>query len=385
MAVIDKYFELQMIAGGSDLHLAEGQPPKSRIHGELIPLEDEILSREKMISMMEEICLPKRWDKFLKIGDMDFAYAYEDKARFRSNYYMHEHGVGCIFRIIPTKILTLEDLNLPDTLKTFSKLRSGMVLVTGPTGSGKSTTLAAIIDYVNSNYQKKILTIEEPIEFVHQNKKSIIIQREVGVDCNSFAEALIASTRQDVDVILVGEMRDPETVALALSAAEMGLLVFGTLHTNSAANTINRIIDTFPHDQQGQARMMLSGSLKGVVSQLLVKKKDHSGRKAVNEILLDSPGLGNLIREGKVSQIKGLMQQGKLRGMQLMDDVLKDLCKKNVISANEAYMKANDKSNFETLIEEETSETLESLKDQETEEVNAEDQEENSIVPDGSL
>lgn len=350
MAEIDALFKVLVEKGGSDLHLAEGQPPKYRVHGEMTILAKEILTHEKMLRMMEEICEAKRWEKYLRKGDMDFAYAYHDIARFRANFYRQAQGLGCIFRIIPTRILSLEELKVPTVMQNFANMKAGLVLVTGPTGSGKSTTLAAIIDFINNTKKKKILTIEEPIEFVHKNKKSIIIQQEIGIDCHSFAQALLSSTRQDVDVVLVGEMRDPETVALALTAAEMGILVFGTLHTNSAAKTINRIIDAFPSDQQGQVRVMLSSSLKGVVSQLLVKNKDGKGRQAVNEILLDSPGLGNLIREGKISQIEGLMQQGRLSGMQLMDDVLWELQESGKITGNEAYMKANDKNRFEPLL-----------------------------------
>ncbi len=351
MSEIDKYFKILVKEGSSDLHLAEGQRPKARLHGSMEAIGEEILTKEVLGRMMEEICEARRWKKYLHMGDMDFAYAYEKIARFRANYYMQNNGFGCIFRIIPTKILTLEDLRVPAVLKNFANFRSGLVLVTGPTGSGKSTTLAAIIDYINTNQKKKILTIEEPIEFVHPNKQSILVQREVGIDCHSFADALETSTRQDLDVILVGEMRDQETISLALTAAEMGTLVFGTLHTNSAAKTINRIIDTFPHDQQSQIRVMLSSSLRGIVSQLLCKTKDGKGRRAVNEILLETSGLGNLIREGKIAQIEGVIQQGKLAGMQFMDDVLWDLAKKGEISANEAYMKAGDKIRFEELLD----------------------------------
>lgn len=350
MAEIDALFDILVNKGGSDLHLAEGQPAKIRLHGEIQPITKEALSKEKMHRMMQEICEKSRWQRFLHIGDMDFAYAFKNIARFRANFYMQSFGFGCIFRTIPSRILSLEELKVPLVLKKFAHMRSGLVLITGPTGSGKSTTLAALIDYINVNQKKKILTIEEPIEFVHPNKNSVIVQREVGIDCHTFSDALESSTRMDLDVILVGEMRDQETIALALTAAEMGTLVFGTLHTNSAAKTIDRIIDSFPADQQGQVRVMLSNSLRGVVSQLLLKTKDGSGRIAANEILLEAPGLANLIREGKIAQIEGVIQQGKLAGMQFMDDQLFAMAESGKVSGIDAYMKAKDKQRFEVFI-----------------------------------
>jgi twitching motility protein PilT len=259
---------------------------------------------------------------------------------------MQGDGFGCIFRIIPSKILSLEDLKSPDVLRRFAHFRSGLVLVTGPTGSGKSTTLAAIIDYINSNYAKHILTIEEPIEFVHPIKKSVIIQREVGIDTNSFNDALKSSTRQDLDIILVGEMRDPETIALALKAAEMGTLVFGTLHTNSAAKTIDRIVDSFPSDEQENVLMLLGSALRGICSQLLLKTADGKGRCAVQEILVEAQGLGNLIRERKLALLESLIQQGKKEGMQLMDDALWEKVEDKTISGEDAYMKSKDKGRF---------------------------------------
>jgi len=295
---------------------------------------------------MAEICEAARWKRYLDTGDLDFAYALGERARFRANFYMQGDGLGCIFRIIPSKILSLEDLNAPEVLKRFANFRSGLVLVTGPTGSGKSTTLAAIIDYINTNYSKHILTIEQPIEFVHPQKKSVIIQREVGIDTNSFSDALKSSTRQDLDIILVGEMRDPETIALALKAAEMGTLVFGTLHTNSAVKTIDRIVDSFPSDEQENVLMLLGNALRGICSQLLLKTADGKGRCAVQEILVESQGLANLIRERKLAMLESLIQQGKKEGMQLMDDALWDMVQNKVISGEDAYMKAKDKGRF---------------------------------------
>lgn len=350
MAAIDKFFDILIEKGGSDLHLAEGQPPKMRVHGEIINIGDTVLDHATLSGMMKEICLPARYTRYLEIGDMDFAYALGDRARFRANFYMQANGFGCIFRIIPSKILSFEDLNSPPVLKNFANLRQGLVLVTGPTGSGKSTTLAAIIDYINSNYAKHILTIEEPIEFVHPIKQSVIIQREVGIDAISFKEALRSSTRQDLDIVLVGEMRDPETIALALTAAEMGTLVFATLHTNSAAKTIDRIVDSFPADEQEHVLQMLGNSLRGICSQLLLRTADGKGRCAVQEILIDAPGLSNMIRERKLGQLESLIQQGKKEGMQLMDDALWEKVQDKTISGEDAYMKAKDKQRFQSFM-----------------------------------
>lgn len=346
MAKIDRFFQVLMEKGGSDLHLAQGQPPKIRCHGEIIPISKDVLTQQSLGDMMQEICVPHRWERYLQTGDIDFAYSLGEKARFRANFYMQGEGYGCIFRIIPTKILSLDELKAPEVLRRFAHFRSGLVLVTGPTGSGKSTTLAAIIDYINTNYAKHILTIEEPIEFVHPMKKSVIIQREVGIDATSFKEALKSSTRQDLDIILVGEMRDPETIALALKAAEMGTLVFGTLHTNSAAKTIDRIVDSFPSDEQENVLMVLGNALRGICSQLLLKTADGKGRCAVKEILVESQGLGNLIRERKLSLLESMIQQGKNEGMQLMDDALWEKVEQKIISGEDAYMKAKDKGRF---------------------------------------
>lgn len=350
MAKIDKYFDILMDKGGSDLHLAEGQKPKIRVHGEIVPIANEILTHKVLKQMMEEICPKHKFYQYLQRGDMDFAYSLGNRARFRSNYYQQADGFGCIFRIIPSKILSLQDLKSPEVLKKFANFRSGLILVTGPTGSGKSTTLAAIIDYINTNFGKHILTIEEPIEFVHPIKKSVIIQREVGIDTNSFSDALRASTRQDLDIILVGEMRDPETIALALTAAEMGSLVFGTLHTNSAAKTIDRIVDSFPAEEQEHILMLLGNALRGICSQLLLKTADGKGRCAVQEILIEAQGLSNLIRERKIPMIESLIQQGKNEGMQLMDDNLWEKVQKKIISAEDAYLKAKDKKRFSPLL-----------------------------------
>ncbi len=346
MPLIDQYFQSLMDQGGSDLHLMEGQVPKIRTKGELTPIGSEPLSHHGLGEMMKEICLDRQWKRFLQTGDGDFAYAYGDKARFRANYYFQETGFGCIFRIIPSEILSLEQLKSPEVLKSFAKFRSGLVLVTGPTGSGKSTTLAAIIDHINTHFAKHILTIENPIEFVHPNKKSVIIQREVGVDTHSFEDALKSSTRQDLDIVLVGEMRDPETISLALKAAEMGSLVFGTLHTNSAVKTIDRIVDAFPASEQENILMLLGNTLKAVCSQALLKTSDGKGRCAVQEILIEARGLSNMIRERKLTMIESLIQQGKQVGMQLMDDALWEKVQSKVVRGEDAYMKAKDKGRF---------------------------------------
>jgi twitching motility protein PilT len=276
---IDPLFEHMISQGGSDLHLSEGEPPKFRRHGAIQPIREERLSGEEIRSLMEEICRETMWEKFIESGDLDFAYEMNAESRFRCNYHRHSNGIGAIFRLIPTKIPTIEQLGLPMVIeREFGNMRSGLVLVTGPTGSGKSTTLAALINYINRTYTRHIITIEEPIEFVHENLKSIITQREVPSETPSFSVGLKASLREDADVVLVGEMRDLETISLALTAAETGLLVFGTLHTNSAAKTIDRVIDAFPAEQQELVRTMLSTSLRGVVAQLLMQKKDGSGR-----------------------------------------------------------------------------------------------------------
>jgi twitching motility protein PilT len=292
-----------------------------------------------------------QWAEFESSGDLDFALAVPGVARFRGNYLRQERGPSAVFRTIPEKIATLEELELPPVLATLADLRGGLVLVTGPTGSGKSTTLAAIIDRINRTSARHIVTIEEPVEFVHTNRSSVFSQREVGTDTISFAAALRAAIRQDADVILVGEMRDLETISLALRAAEMGALVFGTLHTNSAAKTIDRLIDVFPADEQPQARLSLAESLAAIVAQLLLPRADGKGRIAVHEILLKTPGLPNLIREGNVPMLANVMQAGKQQGMQVLDETLLALVQSGRVSARDAYLKANDKSRFAPLVE----------------------------------
>ena len=348
MAYIDELFQALIENGASDLHLAEGQPPKIRRHGDIVPIWEGSapLTHEQMAYMLSEICTPEKWQKYEECGDLDFAYQMDENNRFRCNYLKQAHGYGAVFRIIPTKILTLEQLNVPQVIKEFGDMRGGIVLVTGPTGSGKSTTLAALIDYINTNYGRHIVTIEEPIEFVHRNKRSIITQREVPEHAPTFAAGLKAALREDADIVLVGEMRDLETISLALTAAETGLLVFGTLHTNNARKTVDRMIDAFPADQQSQVRTMLASSLRGVVAQLLCKKADGKGRVAINEILKVNNAVSAIIREGATQKLQDVIVAGKAEGMQFMDDAIWGRMLDGTISPHEAYMKAIDKNRF---------------------------------------
>ena len=346
MAVIDQYFQHLVAAGASDLHLSEGQPPKIRAHGAVAPIAEGILEHATLDHMLREICEEKAYERYLETGDLDFAYEMDEESRFRCNYFKQKNGLGAVFRLIPTEIKTIQDLNLPETIETFGDLRSGLVLVTGPTGSGKSTTLAALMDYINRTYARHIITVEEPIEFVHNHKKATITQREVPIHCPSFADGLRASLREDADIVLVGEMRDLETISLALTAAETGLLVFGTLHTNNARKTVDRLVDVFPSDQQSQVRTMLAGSLRGVVAQLLLKREDKPGRVAVNEILVATPAVGAVIREGSTQKLYDIITGGKEHGMQFMDDAIWEKLVGGMVSPLEAYMKAIDKSRF---------------------------------------
>ncbi len=346
MAVIDQYFQHLVSSGGSDLHLSEGQPPKVRAHGAVSAIAEGILEHSTLDHMLREICDEKAYERFLEKGDLDFAYEMDEESRFRCNYFKQKNGLGAVFRLIPTNIKTIAELNLPPTIETFGDLRSGLVLVTGPTGSGKSTTLAGLMDYINRTYARHIITVEEPIEFVHEHKKSTISQREVPIHCPSFADGLRASLREDADIVLVGEMRDLETISLALTAAETGLLVFGTLHTNNARKTVDRLVDVFPSDQQSQVRTMLAGSLRGVVAQLLLKRDDQPGRIAVNEILVSTPAVASVIREGSTQKLYDIITGGREYGMQFMDDAIWEQLVGGKVSPLEAYMKAIDKSRF---------------------------------------
>jgi len=350
MAYIDQFFDVLIEAGASDLHVAEGQPPKIRRHGDVLPIREEILTHEEMQFMLSEICGEKSWPIFEERGDLDFAYEMSKESRFRCNFLKQAHGYGAVFRLIPTKIATLEQLGVPPVIKEFGHLRGGLVLVTGPTGSGKSTTLAALIDYINTNFKRHIITVEEPIEFVHVNKKSIITQREVPEHTDSFAAGLKAALREDADIVLVGEMRDLETISLALTAAETGLLVFGTLHTNNARKTVDRMVDVFPSDQQSQVRTMLASSLRGVIAQLLLKRSDKPGRLAVNEILISNSAVASVIREGATQKLQDVIVGGKGQGMQFMDDAIWHVMQQGMVSPHEAYMKAIDKNRFKVFL-----------------------------------
>jgi len=332
---------------GSDLHLAAGQPPRMRRKGSLDPIAKQVLDDAALRALLREITSEEQWASYEATRDLDFAYGIPGVARFRANYFVQENGSGAVFRIIPEEIQTLADLRLPDAIGRFAHSDRGLVLVTGPTGSGKSTTLAAVINEINESYAKHILTIEDPIEFVHPNKKCVFSQREVGEHTEGFGPALRAAIREDADVILVGEMRDYETISLALTAAEMGALVFGTLHTNGAAKTIDRVIDAFPADEQPQARLSLSESLAGVVSQQLLRTADGKGRCAVNEILLKTSGLANVVREGNTPMLLNIIQSGKSQGMQTMDDALMALVQGGRIAPEDAWRKALDKARFE--------------------------------------
>ena len=352
MAYIDQFFEVLIAEGASDLHLGQGQSPKIRRHGEVVAIREEALSHDEMAFMMSEISGPDRWEKYLAGGDLDFAYEMDEHSRFRCNFLKQTHGFGCVFRLIPTKIMTLEQLGIPAVVKEFGHLRGGLVLVTGPTGSGKSTTLAALIDYINENFTRHIITVEEPIEFVHNNKRSIITQREVPENSISFPQGLKAALREDADIVLVGEMRDLETIQLALTAAETGLLVFGTLHTNNARKTVDRMIDVFPSDQQSQVRTMLASSLRGVVAQLLLKKTPEAGggRIAVNEILVVNSAASAIIREGATQKLQDVIVGGKGQGMQFMDDAIWSVMQQGIVTPHEAYMKAIDKNRFRVFL-----------------------------------
>jgi twitching motility protein PilT len=347
---IDRLFKIMLGREGSDLHLLQGQPPKIREHGHMKALDEPVLTEQTMVELLKEICPGDRWRTYTRAGDLDFAYAMGTAARFRANYFRHQLGHGAVFRVIPTKILSLEELKAPPILSEIADYRRGLILVTGPTGSGKSTTLAAMLNQINEKYERKILTLEEPVEFIHENKRSMMIQREVGEDTETFGSGLRAATREDCNVILVGEMRDLETISLALSAAETGVLVYGTLHTNSAAKTIDRVVNVFPADQQTQILNMLSTSLRAVVSQQLLRRSDDGGRVAVHEVLLVNVAAQAAIREGKIIQLNQVIESGSKVGMVSLDGGLLALVRGGVVKADEAYLKATNKKAFEELL-----------------------------------
>jgi twitching motility protein PilT len=347
MSLIDDFLKSMYMRKGSDLHVVAGDPPRMRVHGDLITLDNQRLDPEELKAELFGIMSQQSIEQFNKQDSADFAHAIPDVARFRVNVFRHLNGVGAVFRGIPSKALSLDELKMPKALNELSTATRGLILVTGKTGSGKSTTLAAVIDAINSREKGHILTIEDPIEFVHQRKLCLISQREVGVHSPSFASALHSALREDPDAILVGELRDLETMSIAMTAAEMGVLVMGTLHTNGAAATIDRVVNIFSADKQDHVRNMLSTSLRGIVSQQLVKKKDGTGRCVALEILINTPAAANLIRQGKLEQLENVMQSSGRDGMCTMDSSLKKLYEDGLITGEEAYLNAYDKAKFE--------------------------------------
>ena len=350
MAKIDAFFQLMHEQGASDLHLVSGQQPIIRMRGDLERIKYDVLTNDGLKALLYEITPEHKIKVFEETGDVDFAYEIPGLARYRANFFQQKYGVAAVFREIPSKILTCEQLALPPVLSKLAQLPRGLVLVTGPTGSGKSTTLAAIIDEANRTRKDHIITVEDPIEFVHQSQSCVVNHREVGVHTKTFSSALRGALREDPDIILVGELRDLETISLAVEAASTGHLVFGTLHTTSAPKTVDRIIEVFPSSEQAQIRSTLADGLRAVIAQVLFKRVDIKGRCAALEILIATSAVRNLIREAKTFQIPSMMQTGKKYGMQLLDDAIMDYVSKGWISPDEAYNKANDKAKFRPLL-----------------------------------
>jgi len=348
---IDEYLQEVLSRNGSDLHFVAGDPPRIRLFGDLNTLREQKLTQEVVRTAMFEIMPRTAMNRFEQKDGADFAYSIPGVSRFRVNVFRHIAGIGAVFRAIPAKALSLDQLNMPEAVRSLSRLNSGLILVTGKTGSGKSTSLAAMIDDINTRIKGHILTIEDPIEFVHTRKNCLISQREVGVHSPGFAEALHSALREDPDVVLVGELRDHETMSIAVTAAEMGILVMGTLHTNGAAATVDRIVNAFPTDKQGHVRTMLSTSLRGVISQQLIQRADKRGRVAALEVLINTPAVSNLIRQGKLDQLENTMQSGGLQGMRTMDSAIQELLDKGVISGRSAFEKSMNKQRFEHLKE----------------------------------
>ncbi|MDK2861024.1 type IV pilus twitching motility protein PilT [Thermodesulfobacterium commune] len=346
MAKLDAFFKLMVDTQASDLHLSAGNPPLLRIHGDLQRVKYKVLEDEELREMLYEIAPEEIIKKFEEQGEVDWGYEIPGLARFRVNYYRQRRGVAAAFRLIPNKIKTVEELGLPPILNRLALLPRGLVLVIGPTGSGKSTTLAAIIDYANRMRYDHIITIEDPIEFVHEPKNCLINQREVGTHTKSFANALRAALREDPDIIMIGEMRDLETISLALEAALTGHLVFATLHTISAAQTVSRIVDAFPPEERDQIRVSLSEALRAVISQTMFKRIDRPGRIVAMEIMIATPAIRNLIRENKIHQIPSMIQMGRKYGMMSLDDCIMEYLNNKWISPEEAFIKAVDKSRF---------------------------------------
>jgi twitching motility protein PilT len=346
VAEIDKLFDALLKENGSDLHLGVTYPPLMRLRGDLVAMREEPLTVDEMESLLFEITTPEQQKTITENLDLDFAYGYGDKARFRANYFYKTTGLAAVFRTIPTKILTLDDLRCPPAVRKLSDRRAGLVLVTGPTGSGKSTTLAAMIDHINKTRAAHVLTIEDPVEFVHNAQKAQITHREIGIHASTYAHAIRSAGREDPNVILIGELRTNETMKLALQLASFGILVFATVHTNSAAATIDRIVNAFPADEQPQVRGMLAESLAGIVAQQLLRTADGKRRVAVHEILLGSAALASMIRENKTFQIPSMMQGGQAQGMQTMDMALDRYVKDGTVTFENALEKAIDKESF---------------------------------------
>ena len=350
MAKIDRLFDELISRKGSDLHLGVGYPPLVRTQGELVAIRDAPVEKAEMAELLFEITTPAQKSKLETELDLDFAYAYEDKARLRANYFHKATGLGAAFRIIPSKVLTLADLGCPEIVRRIADRRAGLVLVTDPTGSGKSTTLAAMIDHINQTRSCHILTVEDPIEFVHEPKKAAVTHREVGEHASSFAAAMRSAGREDPQVVLIGELRNAETMKLALGLANQGVLVFATVHTNGASSTIDRFVNAFPADEQPQVRGMLAEALAAIIAQQLLKTKDGQGRVAVLEVLVGSPAVSSMIREGKMHQIGSVMQSGQGHGMQTMDMALERLLAQGKIAAEEALEVASDKEAFARVV-----------------------------------
>ncbi len=351
MAQIDSFLNEVLEKRGSDLHFIAGDPPRIRVYGDLMPLRPDKLPVDFVKTALYEIMPKTAVDRFEKKDGADFAYTLEGKGRFRVNVMRQLNGMGGVLRAIPSKALTLDELKLPEAVRQLCRANSGLILVTGKTGSGKSTTLAAMIDDINRRVNGHILTVEDPIEFVHERKSCLISQREIGVHSPSFAAAVHSALREDPDVVLVGELRDLETMSIAVTAAEMGILVMGTLHTNGAAATVDRMVNVFPSDKQSHVRTMLSTSLRGVVSQQLLQRADRQGRVAALEILVNTPAAANLIRQGKLDQLDNAMQTGGQFGMRTMDSAIQQLLDSRQISGKEAYKKAINKAKFEEVRE----------------------------------
>ncbi len=351
MSRVDAFLELVVKQNGSDLHLVASNPPRIRLMGETQSIKYRNLTESETRDFLYEIMNDDLREQLEKNGNVDFSYEIANLSRFRVNVFKHLSGLGGVFRAIPARVASLQDLGLPPILKNLARQRKGLILVTGPTGSGKSTTLAAMVDFVNTERKGHIITIEDPIEYIHANKSSLISQREIGSHTKTFADSLHSALREDPDVILVGEMRDLETIHLALTAAEMGILVMATLHTSSAATTIERIVNVFPPGEEPYVRTMLSTSLCGVISQQLVRRADNRGVVAALEIMLNNAAISNIIRDGKHDQLDNVIQSGAMHGMQQMDTALRRLVEAKIITGDEAYMNARQKESFEHMRE----------------------------------